>query len=333
MISILTLFLLIYSSSQSAEAASFASRCSAPGVVMCNGFDNTTKDIVRNVNLFPGDGGFWGGSLDTVKKASGTGSLQFFLPGNRGTSDISGSWNASLGASFGPNTDFYVQLQIMITPEMISNLKKWRTGVDTAWKSVLFHRTGSTCGQIEITTVVYPYDNSGTPEMYTGCGTPGFTAATPGLFNANGNLIQQGTSLTSGYNCSWQNIFSGNGNGNGCFIYPPNKWITFYYKIHLGDMNGGANSNVEAFIATDGGPYQQFVNVKNLPLQNDGTNLNKYDSITLTPYMTGLKTPAGVDAYIWYDELIVSTNPILPPDGSSGVPATSPTAPKNLRVQ
>ncbi|MEK6627283.1 MAG: hypothetical protein AABY53_01550, partial [Bdellovibrionota bacterium] len=214
----------------------------------------------------------------------------------------------------------------------ISNLKKWRSLVDTAWKTSLFHRKGSTCGQIEITTVAYPYDNSGTPEMYTGCGTPGFTAQVPGTFNANGNLIQQGSSPTSGYNCDWQNIFAGNGNGSGCYIYVPNKWITFYYKIHLGDMTGGKNSSVQAFISMDGGEYKQFVNVNALPLFSDGPGLNKYDEITLTPYMTGLKVAAGVDAHMWFDELIVSAQPIAAP-GFGGTSLPNLKAPMNLRVQ
>ena len=297
------------------------------------GFDNTTADIVRSVNLWPGDGGYWGGSLDTVNKASGAGSLNFLLPGNRGTSDISGSWNAGLGASFGPNTDFYVQFRFRISPEMISNMAAWRSGPDTAWKSVLLHRTGSTCGQIEITTTGWLYDNTATPQMYTGCGTPGFTAVTPGTFNANGNLLQQGSSLTSGYNCDWQTMTPGTGNGSGCLRWPTNKWMTLLYKVHLGDMNGGANSSVEAFIAVDGGAYKQWINVKNLPLQNDGPGLNRYDSITFTPYMTGLQTAAGVDARIWYDELIVSAQPIAAPGAAAPVVNVAPAAPKGFTLR
>ena len=129
--------------------------------------------------------------------------------------------------------------------------------------------------------------------MYSGCGELGFYG------NKNSTVqIQQGTA-TSGYNCDFNDLFVGVGNGTGCYKYVPNKWVTFYYKIHLGDLNGGMNSSVQAYISMDGGGYQQFVNVSNLPLKNDGGGFNKYDAITLTPYMTGMKTPAGVDAHFF----------------------------------
>ena len=311
----------------------FSSRCSAAGVVSCRGFDNTTTDIVRNVNLWPGDGGYWGGSLDTSTYASGGGSLKFTLPAGRATSDISGSWNDGMGASFGEGSTFYLQFQLRISPEMISNLPAWKSGTDTAWKTILFHRTGSTCGQIEITTVPFIWSNTPVPTMYTGCGERGFYTNNAGAMDLSGPFIQQGASATSGYKCDYNSISAGTGNGTGCFVYQPNKWLTFYYKIQIGTY-GSNNSSVEAWVATDGGAYKQFVNVRNIPLFKDGPSpADKYNEITLTPYMTNLNTPASSSAYVWYDELIVSTQPIAAPGSGGGVSNPPPAAPTNLRVQ
>lgn len=311
----------------------FSTRCSAAGVVSCRGFDNTTTDIVRSVNLWPGDGGFWGGSLDTAVAASGAGSLKFTLPAGRATSDISGSWNASLGGSFGEGSTFYVQFQQRLSPEMISNLPAWQSAVHTSWKTILLHRTGSTCGQIEITTVPYIWGPTPAATMYTGCGAAGFYTNANGDQDLGGPFIQQGASSTSGYKCDFNNIVAGTGNGTGCFVYPSNKWITFYYKIHIGTY-GSNNSSVEAWVATDGGAYKQFVNVRNATLQKDGPPpADKYNEVTLTPYMTNLSSAASATASVWYDELIVSTSPIAAPGSGGGVSNPPPAAPTNLRVQ
>ena len=311
----------------------FSTRCSAAGVVMCQGFDNTTTDIVRNVNLYPGDGGYWGGSLDTSTYASGSGSLKFTLPAGRATSDISGSWNGPLGGSFGEGSTFYVQFQQRLSPEMISNLPAWQSAVSTSWKTILLHRTGSTCGQIEITTVPYIFGPKPAATMYTGCGAAGFYTDANGAQNLSGPYLQQGASSTSGYKCDFNNSVAGTGNGTGCFIYPSNKWLTFYYKIHIGTY-GSTNSSVEAWVAMDGGAYKQFVNVKNARLDKDGPPpADKYNEVTLTPYMTNLSSAASTTAYVWYDEFIVSTQPIVAPGGGGGVSNPPPAAPTKLRVQ
>ena len=47
--------------------------------------------------------------------------------------------------------------------------------------------------------------------------------------------------------------------------------------------------------------------------------------------MTALSVAAPVNAYVWYDELIVSTNPIAAPGASASNPPPMP--PTNLRAQ
>ena len=103
--------------------------------------------------------------------------------------------------------------------------------------------------------------------------------------------------------------------------------------VHFGTY-GSNNSSVEAWAAMDGGGYKQFVNIKNATLQKDGPSpADKYNELTFTPYMTNLSSAASANAYVWYDELIVSTLPIAAPGSGGGVTNPPPAAPTNLRVQ
>jgi hypothetical protein len=65
-----------------------------------------------------------------------------------------------------------------------------------------------------------------------------------------------------------------------------------------------------------GGPYAEFINMTNHTLYEDSTKGADYDMVTLLTYMTGRSSTvsAGPTAYTWYDELIVSGQPIAPPN-------------------
>ena len=96
--------------------------------------------------------------------------------------------------------------------------------------------------------------------------------------------------------------------------------MTFYWKIQIGTF-GQPNSTVQAFVSIDGGPYKEWINMQNLALQEDAVGKD-YDTITLLTYMSGRdpNISAGPVSYAWYDELIVSTQPVA-------APTTAPTAP------
>ena len=68
-------------------------------------------------------------------------------------------------------------------------------------------------------------------------------------------------------------------------------------------------------MAAPGGPYKQWVNIRNHTLFEDASG-NDYDMVTLLPYMTSrdASVSAGPTAYTWYDELIVSSQPIAAPN-------------------
>jgi hypothetical protein len=162
--------------------------------------------------------------------------------------------------------------------------------------------------------------------MYTNCG--------PGVFTNKGippYKEQQGDTPTTGYNCWWNHENPGPDPEN-CFLYPVDKWVTFYYKIQIGNW-GVANSWIQSWVAVDGGPYQQWINVPNYVLPNSHP-ADGYDYLTLTTYMTAKDPNVNhPTAHTWYDELIVSSQPINAP----GVPPSSspqpPAAPTNLSLK
>jgi len=128
-------------------------------------------------------------------------------------------------------------------------------------------------------------------------------------------LLEQGASTTpspdgSGYNCHYQNQVAGDGTGSGCFFPPPDTWITHYEVIHLGTF-GGDDSSVYAFETHGGSDYKQWQGVDGVSWHENGDD--HLSVLRLETYMTEIANAAPVDATVWYDELIVSTEAIAPP--------------------
>jgi hypothetical protein len=324
----------IYKRASLTADSDFATRCATAGVTACWGFNNTTTDIVTtgaNPNLYAGD--TTTASLDTVTKVSGAGSLRFNLPAGASGANIAGQWTKLnspynlLGASFGGGQTFYLQFQQRFNPAMMTNTSFW----NSSWKQVAFYQNNVACAAMELTTVHKNFSSfpNNFPVMYTDCGDPGQFNPTNGGFI----YLQQGADpfpTGAGYNCRFGFI-----NGTECFIYPTDKWITFYYKITIGTYSAGPNdfvgTQVDAWVAIDGGPYKQWQNITmNLSAGGNGASA-VINNITFLPYMTSLSTSAPLDAFTWIDELIVSTLPISAPQGagSGGVDPPIPPAPTN----
>lgn len=277
---------------QAASDADFEKRCHAAGVVKCVGFDS--PDEITPF-LTKDSGGVIRGVLDPDVKASGHGSLRFEIPSRSGQNS-SGSWTSGMGAAFGEGQTFYVQYRQRFTPEFLKT--KYEGGA--GWKQSIFHMDGKTCASIEITTVNGFY--RGFPIVYTDCGSRDFSVALPN----SDFLLEQGDSASSGYNCHYQNR-------SNCAFYKPNEWMTFYYEVKIGNW-GQSNSSVKAWVGYEGQPLKQFVNGVNYKLNSNSGPSDVFDSISLLPYNTGKSQGKEYPAtYTWYDELIVSRNPIPPP--------------------
>lgn len=309
----------------------FAARCAAPGVVLCEGLDTDSDLLSRGVLVEAGDGTRQG-FIDAGTKTSGGGSLRFTLRKGIREDNIGGAWATSLGKTFRVGETIYVQWRQRVSPEFITNSTNyWQSSV----KSALLHGPSSLCQGAEYATTLT--DNL--PQMYTNCGD-GFDTFASNNKLCNGTcggsdlLIQQGSSLTpspngDGYNCHYDDPVAGTGDGTGCFYHPADKWVTYYEKIKIGTF-GGSTSTVDAWVSMNGGPYKEFQRASGIHFNNNYDD--HFTGIRLETYMTELPKrgkAAPVDAYVWYDELIVSTQPIAVPGGSS---VTSLDSPKNLRV-
>lgn len=285
--------LLVVAAGAQADDLDFQRRCSATGVLYCKGFDSSA-DLAE---LTPAWDGVIRGSIDTGTKASGAGSLRFEIP-PYSAANTSGSWLGGLGQNFGQNSHFYVQFSQRFSPEMLNT----RYDGGGGWKQVIFHRYGSSCAAVELTTQnIYYY---GFPMMYTNCGSRELTTPISG----GDILLEQGD-----YNCHYSNK-----NSTDCAFYRADQWMTFYYDVQIGTWNTNS-STIKAYVSYEGMPMKQFVNQQNFQLRYDDTTADSYSRIQLTPYNTGKSSAQNhPTAYTWYDELVVSTSPIAAPQG--GVP-------------
>jgi hypothetical protein len=277
----------------SPELGDFQLRCRTSGVLVCQGFDTVDTFVPAKwpaTGLYPSGDNAFRGTLDLTVKSSGSGSLRFEIPPHS-PANVAGFWRQSFGRNFGEGNTFYVQFRQRFSKEMLKN--SWG---GTSWKQVIFHNAGSTCGDVELTTAQYYH--TGLPIMYTDCGARGIAT--------NGSTppyqLEQGD-----YNC-WYGQYS----AKSCFLYPANKWVTFYYRVAIGHWNQ-PDSKIEAWVSADGQPYKQWIRMQNFILHN-ATPGHDYDTLTLLPYMTSKDTKVEEPtAYTWYDELIVSTSPIAAP--------------------
>lgn len=296
----------------------FTARCAGPGVIVCQGFDDPavfTPAVWPAPGLYPAGNGQYLGKYDSSVKASGNGSLRFdILSGSDANS--AGQWRQAFGRDFGPGSTFYVQWRQRFSPEMLT--ADFGGG---GWKQMIIHNAAATCAGQEITFHNNYY--RGFPQGYTSCGARGFWVDLPG----GDVLLQQddnpnGTGV--GYDCHYQNI-----NQQTCGFYRANDWMTFYVKVVVGNWDT-PSSTVQAWMAYDGQPLKMFINMNNFQFNQDAPG-RQWNYLTLLPYDTGKDGRAHPNAYTWYDELIVSTQPIAPPGGGSTNPP--PAAPTNLRVQ
>lgn len=297
-------------SSGNAEA-DFAARCSAPGVVYCNGFDSP-EELAEGIS---GDNCSKArkSSLSAAQKASGNSSLMFEFAQGVSCSNIGGNWQYTHPTGFGEGDDLYVQYRFRASPEYFSNnAMYWQSTV----KQINIHGSGSSCQNTEITGIL----SQRTMQFYHTCAGIGLIADLyDGSFLSKCTrgecLINQGSTLrksaNAGYNCDYGYQGAGKGNGDGCFWPVAEKWYTIYIHYDL-NTHGGNDNGYYAWESHEGGPYRQYMNI-----DGDGPwvagGSSTYQEFWLETYMSEIKEAAPSTAYLWYDELIISTQPIAAP--------------------
>lgn len=315
--------------------ADFEARCAAAGVVRCVGFD-APSDLAGGFGDNHGtDSGNAAPELDLTQKASGQSSIRFTIPSNS-SANSSGSYftnfSDDLTLQFDENSTFYVQWRQRFSAEFITTHYQGGGG----WKHIIIgvgDRPGcsasaainidnggncaSSCTELE--TVVQNTSQRGFAQMYNSC----TGSASHGAYDAFEEAF-------GGYDFKLQNarpspycLYSQGQNDSyfppqgNCAGYFPDEWMTFQVQIETGPRQGDEfkNSHVRLWIAREGqkselaldwGPY-------NLTAGAPSKNL-RFGKVWLLPYHTGKDSAQShATAYTWYDELIVSTNPIADP--------------------
>lgn len=278
------------------EERSFQVRCAAPGVIKCVGFDSQ-QDI--SPHLSAAWDGVIRGTLDTSVYADGGGSLKFTIPPHS-AANTSGIWSVRMGRDFGEESTFFVQWFQRFSPELLRTVYK-----SNGFKQHIFwHGLGGSCTDVQLVT-----ENTygrGFPQMYTACGARGLEVTRP-----DGDVqLEQGD-----YNCFYRSQ-----NPHDCAMYRPNEWMTFYYEVHIGKWDQ-PSSTIKAWVAYEGQPLRQFINLSNFVISNDSPGTKAFRQIDLLPYQTDKDSGANhPTAYTWYDDLIISTDPIPAPNGSTPTP-------------
>lgn len=301
--------------------ADWATRSTAAGVVYANALDTLAKI----------DAGYTNGgngrriTHDTTTKVLSAGSMRFDLLAGETGSDISGSWvpggasTGNWGHVFSQNSDMYVQYRCRLSGNMYSNLQThWKDNVGNTiwpgWKiSVLYSATGTPCDAIEATITAA---NGQINHMYTHCGDRQVRSSLtgPAYYGGTGAdfMVQAGWNFAGGTEAdAYPNVaYPGEATH-----FPTDGWFTVYQKVHIVTF-GSANSSVEMWIQPPGeNRYRKLVACNGYTIfNNPGNNpADGFGRIMLTPYMTGLVTSAPTTSYMWFSELIASTQPIALP--------------------
>ena len=306
--------------------ADFQARCTGSGVFLCEGFE-TNASVLTYAN--PDWRGIVTAARDNAVYTSGSGSMRIQCPGNS-EDNCGGNWDRkNWGQNFGQNSTFYVQFRQRFSPEMLNGILE--DGLGQGFKQVVLADSGGQlCANVEVTTQNSYF--AGYPIMYDRCGYQFAKVISP---SPNYDSLLQWSSFYPSRPPGTIECHSYNppANPTDCQYYAENNWMTFYYVIHIGTW-GQANSYVKAYVATEGQPMRQFINMDPWTAQNDGAG-SVYNRIWLGNYITRKDSShAHATAYTWYDEVIVSTQPIVAPGTATPSPDTTPpivsiTAPSN----
>lgn len=317
------------SSSPSANDTNFNNRKNSAGVIASEGWDATTDFIEQ------ADGTKTGFSYqtncptwptaciqrDTSVFLSGGSSARWDIYGNT-SEDQEGYWFQTFGQTFAQNSTFYIQFAFRADTNWVTTdwTQTGTSGKGTSPKILIAHGVDAngqpaTCDNVQF---VYRNENGwALPDMYSQCGQISAYTDPGGVnyFEGSTSLYQQGFTAPApfaGYDCAYNHGSKPVGN---CMFFQANTWYTIYLKLHIGTW-GQPNSTVEAWVAPYGQQMKKMVNVMNYTMNS--SSVAGFSGVTLTQYMTGkLASVSHPTAHVWYDELIISTQPIPAPAGQT----------------
>jgi hypothetical protein len=320
-------------------AADWTARSTAPGVVMAMGFD-TSADV--STYTFP-DSTANHVSWEQAIKASGNGSLRMNIL--KTDSAGSGSWVHHLAndqREFGTGNTFYVQFrQYFPTYFATHPFSGAQFGGPYAggWKQMIISNMRGSNQLFEVVLqntghrgVVQGY-NRNTAGEYVGWEEAVSTVCSNSDFVWQHKIDRGGSEVTCldsrrkrGGLYSYGSNTGAPDPETGAFIFYPNEWLTFLVKVAPGTFGGGSSlrdTNIQVWAAR---PSQTSYTLLIDKMVNLGAAAYRFDGIWLLPYNTARTAdPTRQDTFTLYDELIVSTSFIQPPNSSDIVIPNSPT--------
>ncbi len=104
-----------------------------------------------------------------------------------------------------------------------------------------------------------------------------------------------------------------------CALYYADEWLTYQVSIKIGtwylnDGNYHRDSQIRLWVAREGQPSRLVIDFDGYDLANNNPNA-LYGKLWLLPYHTGKSATQDHEiGYIWYDEIIISTQKISDPN-------------------
>ncbi len=274
-------------------AASFESRCRAPGVIRCYGFD-AVEDLAKYYE--PPSAGSRA-DIDRAQKTSGAGALRFRAPANPTSGDLSGlfginfadDWSVEVGAG----ERVYVQWRQRFSSSFID--AAWDGGGQRLTAITLGDRIGASAGVRSSPGVAIGNDYyRGVPQFSDTTGAP-FQVDVPGescVFLQNEAGCNSCQPLEEPL----------------CAVYRTNEWTTFQVGITLG--SAGSNDRVQAWVGKQGEPSKLVLDVE-VTLPNDGRKT--LGKVWFEQTDTLLTRGPATETETWIDELVISRNKIADP--------------------
>ncbi len=262
--------------------ASFEERCNADGVLHCFGFD--TPQLHGQVS---GTATF----TDEIK-VSGEGSMHVPMPPSAGM--VIGNVVVDLGATFGEGSSLYMQWRQRFSESYTTE----DLGGDGVKQVVIYD--DQPCCEVEVAMLNWEY--RGFPQFYT---------------NVMQNWFYKDL---GGGDVAWQyneeEIICTESDPSTCDKYLPDEWMTFSYEMHIGDW-GEPNSVIKAAWAPEGKPLKTYVYLDDWEFNQDTPGPdNAFRTAWIGPFSVDRTAGGNPDAETWYDEFIISTEPIADPNES-----------------
>ncbi len=284
-------------------------------------------------------------AIDQAIKTSGSGSLKFTVP-SQSKEDASGycqiNFTPNNSVQFGEGETFYVQYRVRFSCELLylvcdpqsPQYKKLRRAFRashqqaTAYKLSIINAGDHAELEFPVNSCTNQHlvligDRRGVIQGYHSCGLYdghrqylGLDQRTgSNLFDLQPKLRNKADKLRVCLNSKPSSSKLREDEPSGCALLVADEWLTLTQQVTIGQWanklsDPRRSSNVKLWIAREGRTPELVIDYDR-NLMAPEKSFMKYGKIWLLPFMTG-KDPTEIhpDAYMWFDELIISRGPI-----------------------